>query len=112
MTKPAKWTEVYAQGTPEGADELAFFIAITRKLSNPDRPFLSISTIANRSNLSHIRVEELIEKYAEMGLVVQSSADEGFWGYWENCPDSIKEEKSLAKYDQDRRIKQILDKET
>ena len=65
MKKPARWSEVYPQGTPEGDEEQKFFIALVR---TQDFNFQSTTMLVKKTGLSRERVEEIIEKICENGF--------------------------------------------
>lgn len=103
---PPKWHEVYPQGTQFGNDEFKFFVALTR---NPKFSWRSIASIQNVSGLSREKVEKLIQKYHNKGMIFQSPKNEDLWGYWENVPEMLSEvEESLASKDQKSRINKHL----
>lgn len=74
------WWEIYPSGTKEGDEEVKFFIALAR---NPERKWRNISKLTEETNLSRERVEEIIAKYASLGIVYQNPKDPEQWGYWE-----------------------------
>ena len=108
MKLPKKWWEVYPQGTKEGDEESAFFLAIER---HPTYVFRSIAMIAKESKLSVERVEEIISKYAKYKIVVPhpKPKNESNWGYWERVivefPELFQSNNTLAQKDHDKRIK-------
>jgi len=101
MPKPQKWTEVYPQGTKEGDEEQRFFIALTRD----QRAYRSYNALVNESKLSPKRVDEILEKYVNLGMIFANENDDGMWAYWERVPERIQEYVPLVKKDQTIRIK-------
>jgi hypothetical protein len=101
MKKPKKWTEVYAQGTPEGDEEQKFFICLSR-----DKFFWrSTGQIVKETGLSPKRVDEIINKYLPMNIIFASPSKEAHWGYWERVPEMLKDTSvSLAEADRAKRI--------
>lgn len=103
MKKLAKWSEVYPHGTKAGDEEQAFWIALAR---NPKWAWRSTSSIAKESGLSKERVEELLEKYYNKGMVFQNPQNEDHWGYWERVPEHLpKENHSATDRDHEDRLK-------
>ena len=100
IKKLPKWTEVYPQGTKEGDEEQAFFIALAR---HPKYEHRSISAIEKESGLPAHRVEEIIAKYYKKGMVVQSPKNEDMWGYWARV-EQAEAKPTIAKKDQNDRI--------
>ena len=100
--KPAKWTEVYPQGTKAGDEEQSFFIALSR---HPKWQWRSSAQIAKESGLSKERVDEIISKYWKKGMIFQNPANSDQWGYWERVPDMVpKKEVSITQKDHNDRI--------
>ena len=100
--KPKKWTQVYPQGTKAGDEEQKFFIALAR---HPKYDFRSTSAIAKETGLSKDRVEEIVSKYINKGMVFQNPKNEEQWGYWERCPQMLASNTgSITKADQNKRI--------
>jgi hypothetical protein len=106
MKKLKKWTEVYPQGTKEGNEEQKFFISLAR---NPKYEWRSTAQMGKETGLTRERVEEIIQKYVKMGLIIPSPTKEDHWAYWERVPNMVKDDsKSLTQKDQKKRIdKQI-----
>jgi hypothetical protein len=84
MTLP-KWTEKYPQGTKEGDEELVFFICLAR---HPKYVWRSAKGISSDINIPVERVEQIIEKYYKLGMIIPSPTNEDNWGYWERVPAS------------------------
>lgn len=104
--KPAKWVDVYPQGTPAGNEEQRFFIALAR---NAKYEWRSVAALAKEANLTEHRVEEILSKYYKKGMVFQSPKNESYWGYWERVPDMLPDDTgTIAKSDQNSRIKQYM----
>ena len=111
MTKirPKKWTELYPQGTKEGDEESRFFKSLSR---HPKYDWRSTAALAKESGLSHQRVEEIINKYLKLNVVIQSSNNEEHWGYWERVPSMLPDKYvSTSDADKDDRIKRASKKE-
>jgi len=101
--KPPKWTNVYSQGTKEGDEEQRFFIALSR---DPQYAWRSVAAVSKESGLSEKRVEEILNKYYNKGMVFQSPTNETMWGYWERVPEMLpKQQPSVVRKDQQKRIK-------
>ena len=106
---PKTWTQVYPQGTKEGNEEQAFFIALAR---NPKYEWRSTAMIVKESGLAKIRVEQIIQKYVQMGLIFASPTREDHWAYWERVPEMVpSDDGSIAESDQDGRIDQHLEED-
>lgn len=103
MAKPKKWTEVYPQGSVEGDEEISFFRALARDKKNSYR---SVAQLVSSTGLSRQRIEEIIDKYANMKppLIVPHISNEEHWGYWERCMEDEEDTRSLSQKDQDNRI--------
>lgn len=106
--KLKKWTDVYPQGTDEGDEEQAFFIALAR---NPKWQWRSTAALAKESNLTQKRVEEIIDKYVKKHMVFKNPNNDDQWGYWERVPEMLNSlnDISLVKRDHLARIKKALD---
>ena len=99
---PPKWEYVYPHGTKDGDEEQKVFIVLAR---NPKYKWRSVAQMAKETGLSKERVEEILAKYWNKGMVFQDPKNDEHWGYWERVPDMVpKEKKSLARKDQDDRI--------
>ena len=106
MKKPEKWTDVYPQGTKAGEEEYRFFKSLAR---NSKYEWRSTSGIAKEADLTKGRVEEIIKKYLKKGMVFQNAKNEDLWAYWERVKDLLpKDDKSISKTDQDKRIDKII----
>ena len=105
---PHKWVNIYPQGTKEGDEEQKFFIALAR---HPKYVWRSTSALTKESGLSSERVDEIIVKYYNKGMIFQNPKNEDQWGYWERCPSSFYDNKknSIAKVDQESRIDSVFD---
>lgn len=105
MKQPQKWYEVYPQGTPQGDEEQRFFITLSR---NKKFDFLSVAQISKETRLSKEKVEEIIQKYFPLHIVIQNPENEDQWGYWERCINLLPTEfVSLSDEDKKRRISEI-----
>lgn len=99
---PPKWTDVYPQGTKQGDEEQAFFIALSR---HPKWKWRSTASISAEANLTKERVDEILQKYWKKGMVFQNPANEDQWGYWSRVPEMLPDEKkSITQKDRDDRI--------
>jgi hypothetical protein len=67
--------------------------------------YRTVEEIAHETQLTKIRVEEIIEKYFEMGLVVPNADDPDMWGYWERVGKKEVEKKTIIEEDHSVRIK-------
>ena len=102
MSNPKKWINVYPQGTKEGDQEQKFFIALAR---HPKYDFRSVSALSKESGLNEDRVEEIIQKYYDKGMIFQNPKNEDQWGYWERCTELLNaDDTSISKQDKDDRI--------
>lgn len=100
--KPKKWTKVYPQGTKAGDEEQRFFIALAR---NAKYDWRSTAAIAKESGLTKERVEEIVSKYINKGMVFQNPKNEDQWGYWERVPHMLAQNTgSIAQKDRNDRI--------
>ncbi len=98
-----QWSSIYPQGTREGDEEQAIFIALSR---HPKWQWRSVSALAKEANLTKERVEEILSKYWKKGMVFQNPANEDQWGYWERVPDMVPKDKgSISDVDHDERLK-------
>ena len=103
MKQPPIWTSVYPQGTKEGDEEQAFFIALARNLKWHWR---STASLAKEANLSKERVEQILDKYLKKGMVFQNPSNEDQWGYWQRVPEMLnKDDDSVTDKDHKDRIK-------
>lgn len=105
--KPRDWTEIYPQDTQEGNEEQQLFIALSRKKYK----WRSISALVRESKLSQERVMEIIKKYQALNMIIQDPDHEDQFGYWTRVPDHVPkfEKKSVARQDQENRIKKIIE---
>lgn len=100
---PPKWPDVYPHGTKAGDEEQAFFIALGR---HPKWDWRSTAQLAKESNVTKERIEQIISKYYNKGMVFQNPLNEDQWGYWERHRELLpKEEDQLADADHKDRIK-------
>ena len=100
---PKQWTQVYPQGTKQGDEEQALFVALAR---HPKWAWRSVSALSKEANLTKERVEQILYKYWKLGMVFQNPASEDQWGYWERVPELIpKDPKSIIDTDHDERLK-------
>lgn len=108
MKKPKKWTEIYPQGTKEGDEEQAFWIALAR---NKKWEWRSTAQIVKESGLERSRVEEILNKYVSMKppLIFPCVTKDDHWAYWERVPHLVKDTPSLTNSDKKKRIGQELD---
>lgn len=86
MKKPPRWIDVYPQGTKEGDEEQAFFVSLSR---NPKWQWRSVAGIAKEAGLTKERVEEILLKYYQKGMVFNNPHNEDNWGYWERVPEML-----------------------
>lgn len=98
---PKKWVDVYPQGTQEGNEEQKFFIALAR---HPKFCWRSISALAKESGLTVDRVEEILNKYYQKGMVFQNPKTEDQWAYWERVPDMVPKNTSISTNDKKTRL--------
>lgn len=104
--KPKKWVDVYPAGTKEGDEEAKFFRSLARHQKYEWR---SVAAISKESGLAKDRVERIIKKYFDMGMVFQSPKNEDHWGYWERVPHMLPENRaSIAEEDKRARIKKQM----
>lgn len=98
-----KWIDCYPQGTQQGNEEQKFFIVLAR-----DKKFAwkSVSALSYETNLSKERVEEIIEKYYNLGMIIQNPKAEDQWGYWERVPKEYLPDvvNSISNTDKKKRI--------
>jgi hypothetical protein len=103
MAELKPWWSLFPQGTRDGDEESRFFCAISR---HHEHRYRSIEKMAVETNLSEIRVEEIISKYAPLGVIVQNPKNPDMWGYWERI--GLKEvEKDILEEEHDQRLKRI-----
>ena len=100
--KKKKWHEVYPVGTKEGDEEAEFFKVLARGKYD----WRTVNAIVKETKLSEKRVEEIINKYERMGLVVNSTKDPEKYGYYLRVEKSGgKKGKTLAEEDHNQRLK-------
>lgn len=103
---PPKWINVYPQGTKEGNEEQKMFISLAR---HPKYEWRSISALSAESGLSKKRVEEILSKYYNKGMIFQNPKNEEQWGYWERVPQMLKDDNdSIVQKEQNNRIDGIV----
>ncbi len=103
MAKLKKWHDIYPQGTKEGDEEFKFFCALSR---HPEHHWRNTSVLSKETGLTRERVEEIIDKYYNMGMIFAHPKKDDHWGYWERVPESIPEEKkSICEKDHELRLK-------
>ncbi len=90
MKKIEEWYELYPQGTQEGDEEAAVFIALTR--NKKWRNWRSVSALSKETKLDPKIIERVIYKYYKIGLIIQNPKNAEFWGYLYNNPDDAPEE--------------------
>jgi len=98
---PKCWWEVFPQGTRDGDEESRFFCAIAR---HPDFKYRSVEKLSEEAQLSKSRVEDIISKYAPLGMILQNPKDPDQWGYWERV-GTKKAEKGILEEDHELRLK-------
>lgn len=99
---PPKWEDIYPQGSKQGDEEQAFFIALAR---NAKWQWRSTAQLAKEAKLTRERVDEILAKYWKKGMVFQSPTNEDHWGYWVRVPEMLpKEEDSITERDHKDRI--------
>jgi hypothetical protein len=104
-----KWHEVY-----QGADERNFFIGKDGKsgLVRSQFDFRSSAALAKESGLDNDRVEEIIDKYLKLGIVIQSPNKEDHYGYWCRVAPHLGNatHQTVAQADQADRVKKATKK--
>lgn len=104
--KPPKWIHVYPAGTKEGDEECKLFKVLSR---NPKYEWRSTDALRKETGLPKQRVEEILSKYFNKGMVFQNPKNEDQWGYWERVPEMLPDiDKSIAAVDQGKRIDKIV----
>jgi hypothetical protein len=98
---PKCWWEVFPQGTRDGDEESRFFCALAR---HPDFKYRSVEKLSEEAQLSKSRVEDIISKYAPLGMILQNPKDPDQWGYWERV-GAKKSDKDLLEEDHEMRLK-------
>lgn len=105
---PEKWYNVYPQGTKTGDEEQKFFISLTR---HPKFTWRSIAAISKETGLSQDRVDQIIDKYFDRGIIIQSPSNPDNYGYWENHLDLLeKDKKSISEEDKETILKKAMAK--
>lgn len=108
MQKPKKWYDVYPYGTKGGDEEAKVFRALSR---HPKFDYRSTGAIMKATGISRERIEEIIDKYmtCDPPLIFAHPSNEEHWGYWERCPDRLKDDdRDIAKKDKEDRIDKHL----
>lgn len=104
---PQNWLNIYPQGTTEGDEEQKIFIAFR----NPKWTWLTVAALAKTTSLTPKRIEEILNKYHRLGMVFQDPDNAKQWCYWERVPELVPKNKDdIATIDQQKRIKNQLDK--
>lgn len=100
--KRDKWINVYPQGTKEGDEELAVFIALTRN----KQAWRTVAAISVETNLPAERIEEIINKYYKLNMILPHDTKDDYWGYWERIPEDNlpKKQKSILEKDHEVRM--------
>lgn len=96
---PKKWYDVY-----RGQDEYNFFIALAR---HKEYKWRTIAAIAKEANITELRVEQILDKYAKFDppMVHPNPAGDHQWGYWERVKDHIPaKKKTLSGTDHENRM--------
>jgi hypothetical protein len=104
MQKPPHWYDVYPHGTQQGDNEQKIFICLAR---NPQKwAWRSLSALEKETGLSKDKIEKILYKYLNKGLVFQNPKNEEQWGYWSNVPEMLnKNLKSISNEDKEKRLK-------
>lgn len=103
MNNPPHWYNVYPQGTKEGDEEQKFFTALAR---NPKWNWRSVASLAKETNLPQARIEDIIYKYIQKGMIFQNPKNDEQWGYWANVPEMLgTKQKSINQEDHENRLK-------
>jgi hypothetical protein len=103
--KLPKWWSIIPAGKA-GDEEQKFFIALSR---HPKYEWRTVSALSKESTLTKERVEEIINKYFKIGMVIQHPKNEDTWAYWERVPDAVPDDpSSITKTDQDGRIDKAM----
>ncbi len=108
MQKPKKWYDVYPYGTKGGDEEAKVFRALSRHAKFDYR---STGAIMKATGISRERIEEIIDKYMGCNppLIFAHPTNEEHWGYWERCPDRLKDDsRDISEKDKDNRIDKHL----
>ncbi len=93
--RPAKWWQVYPNGTRAGDEEAAFFQALAQR---QDRVWATVGQLIEETVLPQERIHQIIQKYQATGMVVASVESPGLWGYWERVeglPVDLEEKAAL-----------------
>lgn len=97
------WWAIFPQGTKEGDEESRFFCSLSR---HPEFKWRSVDKLSEESHLSKSRVEEIIAKYAVLGMILQNPKEPDQWGYWERV-GSKKHEKGVLEEEHANRLKKV-----
>lgn len=101
MTDLKSWWAIFPQGTKEGDEESRFFCSLSR---HPEFEWRSVDKISEEARLPKTRVEEIIAKYAVLGMILQNPKKPDQWGYWERV-GAKKQERSLLEEEHTFRLK-------
>jgi hypothetical protein len=72
---PKTWPEV-----AQTKEEKLFFLGFT---IDPEKPWRSVDGLAHELSWPVETVAGLVERFAKLGLLVQSPSNPKLWGYWE-----------------------------
>lgn len=92
--KLQKWWQVY-----NGQDEQYFFTGLdgaSGLIRHPDYAYRSVASLAKESGLTQAQVEKIINKYANMGLIVQHPTNADKWAYWDRAESKDGAKATLA----------------
>lgn len=107
------WSQIYPQGTKAGDEEQKFFIGknkVSGLARHPDYQWRSIASIVKESGLTRERVEEILNKYYNLGMVFAKPGNSDLYGYWERCPEMVTPKPaSLSTQDKTNRINNHID---
>lgn len=101
-----KWWEVYPKNTKAGDDEYKLFKTLAR---DPNYEWRSVKILAEKSGLTKTRVEEILDKYHNAGMVFQNSKNPELWGYWERVKPELATAKTTS-LSQDDKAQRLLNK--
>jgi len=86
----------------KGMKNYKFFTALAR---NPKWSWRSVASLAKETNLSQERIEDIIYKYMQKGMVFKNPKNDEQWGYWANVPEMLgNKTKSINQEDKDNRL--------
>ena len=102
---PKFWTDVYPQGTKQGDEEQAVFLALAR---HPKWHWRTVAALSKESDVSAERIEQILYKYWKINMVFQDPRNENQWAYWERVPEMMKKSPcSIGDKDQEDRLKKV-----